>query len=182
MPLLRFIEKSDDTLIEKTSTNDQGHYSVNIGSAQDVYAIVYSKMETPSVSVIDNTNSGAIYGVQFFDSTVSNNLVVNFNAPSGWVGSDYTGPRVAAPFAILDSIYTVTEVIQSARPSIDFVHLNVNWSVNNVSSSSLNAANGQILTSHYNPSTKQLYILGKKNAWTRMSMIAILLSMSGPTF
>ena len=158
--------KSDDTLIEKTSTNDQGHYSVNIGSAQDVYAIVYSKMETPSVSVIDNTNSGAIYAAQFFDSTVSNNLVVNFNAPSGWGGGDYTSSRVAAPFAILDSIYTVTKAIQTSRPSIEFVHLDVNWSVNNVSSSSLNAASGQILTSHYNPGTKQLYILGMKNADT----------------
>ena len=59
-------------------------------------------------------------------------------AATGWnrASSSYTGARAAAPFAILDTIYTGMQFIIAEDPDIVFAPLDVFWSVNNTANPS----------------------------------------------
>jgi hypothetical protein len=74
--------------------------------------------------------------------------VRNLTAPTGWGGSGYTGDRAAAPFAILDAIYTGMKLVLSVDPNADFPPLDAFWSVNNTSLDG-DVALGEIGTSYY---------------------------------
>lgn len=118
------------------------------------------KSGTPSwdVKVVDNTNSNALYVMEGTLSSVgTSNSTRNLNAPSGWGGSSYTSSRVAAPFAMLDSVYSAIQKVLTADSLAVFPPLLVNWSTLNTTSSG-DIALGQIGTSHY--INANLYILG----------------------
>jgi Fungalysin metallopeptidase (M36) len=57
----------------------------------------------------------------------------NIVAGSGWSAASnvYTGARSAAPFAILDAIYSGIKLVTSVKPSTQFPALTVYWSPNN---------------------------------------------------
>jgi len=100
---------------------------------------------------------GAAFNI--LSSDISNE---NLHAVSGWSIADsaYTSTRVAAPFAILDSIYVAMKSVLDVHSIVVLPALRINWSVNNTTSSGSLAA-GQIGTSHYNGS--DIYILGAEN-------------------
>jgi len=153
-----------NTPIAFTTTNALGQYSLSVPADTAVKIRVSAKMlqaGTPNwdVKVVDNTNSNALYVME--GSLVSSGLTDsqrNLHAPSGWSGSAYTSIRVAAPFAIVDSVYSAMNRVLSADANTVFPPLTVNWSVNNVPSNTMNVSVGQIGTSHYSGSN--LYILG----------------------
>jgi len=153
-----------------TVTDATGAYSLNASSGANNSVRVYAQMldtSTPGTwnfQVVDNTASGAVYTMEggTFNST-SNITGHNLNAASGWGGSSYTSTRVAAPFAILDSVYESFQKVLSVDSNVVFPALNINWSVNNVAASGDKTV-GQITTSLFDGSA--IYILGSENSDT----------------
>jgi hypothetical protein len=85
----------------------------------------------------------------------------NLTATTGWGGSSYTGPRSAAPFAILDAIYTGMQFVRSADPGASFPALDVFWSVNNTSASdNFDLTTGEVSSTSYFPGFSLMFILG----------------------
>ena len=160
---------SANNIIDTTTTDATGNYSFTLDANRDVKIRVSAKLYqsgSPNwdVQVVDNTNSNALYVMEGSLSSVgTTNSTRNLNAPSGWGGSSYTSTRVAAPFAILDSVYSAMQIVLSADSSASFPELKVNWSKNNVGTAGDKTV-GQITTSHY--TNANLYILGDEGTDT----------------
>jgi hypothetical protein len=164
--VIEAINAADFSILATTSTDGSGNYSVTVPVNTNIKIRIKAQMlitGTPSwdFQVVDNTNSQSLYVADStsFDSGTSN-LSKSYNLPSGWGGSSYTSTRVAAPFAILDTVYKARSKITTADNTVHFTQLLINWSINNIGTSG-DKTLGQIGTSHYDPSAKQLYILGK---------------------
>ena len=155
--------------IVSTTTSDTGHYELVVpGNTDNLFVRVKAQMlqaGPPSwdFRVVDNTQSQALYSMDssvFNSSSVS--LPLHLLADSGWdVGSaSYVSSRVAAPFAILDSVYAIVDKFQTetsfTMPNA-FPQLKLNWSINNNSTEG-DVTAGQIISSHYDGT--QIYILG----------------------
>ncbi|MEM6412215.1 MAG: hypothetical protein AAF683_11845 [Pseudomonadota bacterium] len=125
-------------VLASTTTSDSGQYSLNVASETDVRIEVEARLlqttgATWNVPVRDNTSGDALYVLQgSLTNSGSTNSVRNLMAPSGSDGvSSYTGPRTAAPFAILDEILNGLRLVEAESPSLDFPDLQIFWSVNN---------------------------------------------------
>lgn len=156
------------TVLDTTTTDTNGNYSFTI-TDQDKLVRIRVRAEllkTTSgaqynVKVVDNTSSDALYTLAEAEaSSAATHATRNLNASSGWDGSSYTSTRAAAPFAILDSIYEAIRDIIEVDANVTFPFLQVNWSVNNTTTSG-SIATGAIGTSYY--SNNNLFILGKAN-------------------
>ncbi|MCP3097432.1 hypothetical protein LZ198_00940 [Myxococcus sp. K15C18031901] len=148
------------TLIAETTTDEQGNFSLTYTAEADSSVTLYAlaKTLTPAIQVEDNTNGNAIWalGTPLTVGTTSKNI----HATHGWTGRSFnTSQRSAAPFAILDSMYTASRAFMDVRP-VTFPALKVNWSPNNVPQSG-STASGNIGTSHYNSRENEIYVLGK---------------------
>jgi PKD repeat protein len=173
--------KSDDSFLAATTADSQGNYSFVAPQNMDVYiraraqALVLDSSgssATWNLQVKNNTNSNALYAMKGgqFNTGVSNQNRGTMNADSGWPGfngTSYTGPRVAAPFAILDTLYTALQfvVTQGTNPSIALPALDVYWSPSNKAADG-NPATGQITTTWFQPAAtsggflRGIYVLG----------------------
>jgi hypothetical protein len=113
------------------SSNADGSYSLSFPNNQSSFIRVNAQMLNGNVwdiSVVSNTLSGSpIYvmdGQSFIEVT---NQVRNLNADSGWGGNNYSSSRVAAPFAILDSVRKAKDKVLSVA-NLNFPPLKINWS------------------------------------------------------
>jgi hypothetical protein len=155
--------EADNTLIQDTTSDATGDFSFSVTDAPTNAKIrVYSQSPYIPIIVEDNTNSDAVYAMETSVFTSVGDLVNrDINAASGWSGTNsagsYATTRVAASFAILDSMLTASLAFLADRPNISFPELKVNWSIRNIATSG-NKAIGQIGTSHWDGS--ELYILG----------------------
>jgi len=158
------------TVLATGATDSAGHYSIAFtesGTGQLAVAAFSQTTTNPAITVLDNTD-GATWAVGAnLDGTQTTQ---DLRATHGWTGSAYDpAKRGAAPFAILDSMYTAASAFIAARPAATFPALVVNWSPNNVPQQG-NKAQGQIGTSHFSPSESngvgQIYVLGKEGADT----------------
>jgi hypothetical protein len=151
--------RQGSSVLATTNTDEQGNYQLSFkpGSGQ-LSVVVLAKTSTPSIQGEDNTDGDAIWAM---GSTLSAaDATVDLHAPHGWTGSGYdASKRVAAPFAVLDSMYTAARAFMAVR-TVNFPALKVNWSPDNVPERG-DKASGFIGTSHYSPSEKEIYILGK---------------------
>ncbi|MFP2932850.1 hypothetical protein ACLESO_48435 [Pyxidicoccus sp. 3LG] len=141
-------------------TDAQGNYTLTFTPEgdDDLTLVALAKSTNPTIQVEDNTDGDSIWavGAEISDTTTSKDL----HAGHGWTGSGYnTNRRTAAPFAILDSMYTAAQAFMAAR-TVDFPALKVNWSPNNVPQGGTKAL-GQIGTSHFSFTENEIYILGK---------------------
>ncbi len=133
--------------IARMASTDSGAYSfadVAANSSVRIRVLAESKrvgLPNWDVEIRDNVNTSAAppplesrpkYSIEstLFD-TGSNDLTRNLTAATGWGGSAYSAPRAAAPFAILDTIYTGMQFIAAADPGVSLPPLDVFWSVNN---------------------------------------------------
>jgi hypothetical protein len=158
------------------TTDDNGNYSVSVPANTAVAVRVKAQLSRsgpgPSwdVTVRDNTRSNALYSMQsptFSSGSVA--LVRDLHAPSGWGGSSYTEDRVAAPFAILDTVYTSMQKVVSVAPAAAFPALRVFWSVNNAPTDEvIDLPSGQIGTTFFlsRSSGREIYVLGKEDVDT----------------
>lgn len=154
-----------DTVIAKGVTDANGRYSVAVaprdGRPLALYALARSV--TPFIQVEDNTDDNSIWAIS--SALAARDATVNLHAGHGWTGAGYDAARRdAAPFAVLDSMYTASQAFLAVRP-VQFPPLHVNWSPNNVPQSG-NKAAGQIGTSHFTSADGEIYILGKAGADT----------------
>jgi len=156
---------------QSTITDANGLYSFR-GVLPDtllkvrVYAQLPEQNRTTAwwVKVVDNTNGDALYGFEGeLRSSGQHDSLRHLNATAGWSGSDYTTPRVAAPFAILDVIYASMQNLLDVDANASFTPLMVNWSPNNITAVGSRQM-GQIETTHYQD--KNLYVLGDANGDT----------------
>src|SRR5690606_22708627 len=86
-------------------------------------------------------------------------------AATGWDGSAYSAARSAAPFAILDTIFSAMELVLSADSAAEFPPLDVFWSPDNSTAggAGFNVDRGAIGTSFYDPNLDSLFLLGRAN-------------------
>ncbi|WP_281081027.1 hypothetical protein [Variovorax paradoxus] len=168
-----FVEVLDalSNQIAVTATDGNGNYSVSVPANSTVIVRVRAQIQTSAwdVSVRDNTGANTpLYSMQsaaFATGSVA--LTRDLRADSGWGGSSYTGRRVSAPFAVLDTVYTSMLKVLSVAPATTFPPLKVFWSPNNVPTSG-SLALGQIGNTFFtNRSTgREIYVLGKENVDT----------------
>ena len=153
-------------------TDNNGDYTLTASANDSNFVRVYAQTLDTSApgtwnfQVVDNTNSGAQYVMDGTAFTSAVNLANHdLHAASGWdvSSSSYTSTRVAAPFAILDSVYTAFQKILSVDPSAVFPALKINWSIDNVQGfTNIDLAAGRIGTSFFSGSA--IYILGKADS------------------
>ena len=133
----------NDVVIASSLTDAHGDYTLSVpGNASNVFVRVKTqlfKTGQPSwdVAIIDESQSlELIFAMDSnpFDSGV-NDSVLNLHASSGWNGSTYASTRVAAPFAILDTIYDAMQLVLAEDSNIVFPPLEVLWSSTNLSGS-----------------------------------------------
>jgi hypothetical protein len=150
------------TTLGTTETDAQGLYLLTVTpvTTGPVSIIALAQTTTPPIQVEDNTDGNAIWGIGTSLTLTSSSVVRNLHATHGWTGSGYdANRRTAAPFAILDSMYTASKAFMAVR-SVTFPPLKVNWSPNNVSENG-NKAQGFIGTSHFAFADREIYVLGK---------------------
>ncbi|NMO22829.1 hypothetical protein HPC49_49890 [Pyxidicoccus fallax] len=152
--------RQGNTILSNATTDDQGNYEITykVPSSGSLTIVALAKTTTPSIQVEDNTDGDAVWGVG--TSLPSNAKTRDMHAGHGWTGGAYNAEqRFAAPFAILDSMYTAARAFMNVRP-VQFPELKVNWSPNNVPGAG-EKDDGNIGTSHFSPSDNEIYILGK---------------------
>lgn len=157
---------SNNLVLATTTSDNLGNYSFSVENNKLVKVRVKAQLlraQAPAwnFKVTDNTNGNSLYAMD--GSLVAANdatAVRNLHAASGWTGTGYTQPRVAAPFAILDSVLLGVEKVMAAGNNIDFPVLELRWSPNNKAADG-DLALGEIGTSFYSGSA--IYILGDEN-------------------
>ncbi len=166
---------SDDSYIDSTDTDPTGNYSLIVPKDTDVYIRVYARMFRTGIpswdfQVVDNTSSQALYVLDSADFNSGSAAITgkDLHASCGWdaVSSEYTSERTAAPFAVLDTVYSAASKVLSADAFAVFPPLLINWSINNVSSLTYDPPSGQIYTSHYSLTDGELFILGDADSDT----------------
>ncbi len=151
------------TVLASTETDAQGNYHLSYlappGAGLSV--VVLAKTASPVIQVEDNTDGNAVWALG--SGITVGPTTLNLHATHGWTGSSYNAAlRTAAPFAILDSMYTAAQAFLAVRP-VNFPMLRVNWSPDNVPQSG-DKATGRISTSHFDSEENEIYILGKDGA------------------
>lgn len=144
---VQIIDATTSALIASTTTSVTGSYSVTIDAAIDVIVRIRSQLQqtgSPSwdVDVRNNTaNTGVPLNqrpLYFLDSAPFNTGGVDFTqdllAGTGWGISSFTGIRAAAPFAVMDGLYEMMQLVVSVDPTINFPALDAFWSPDNNSS------------------------------------------------
>jgi len=118
-----------------------------------------SDLDNPAPPALTSRALYVLDGSSF--NTGTSDLTRDLTAATGWGGSSYTGSRSAAPFAILDTIYTGMQFVRVADPNASFPALDVFWSVNNTAASAnFDITAGEISTSSYYPDFDMMFLLG----------------------
>lgn len=150
------VEAIQGSVIASTTTESDGSYCLAVPEdTQNIFIRAKAQMNasgSPSWNfrVVDHSNGRALYAMDGSTFSVGTaNIVRNLHADSGWTGSSYGSTRVAAPFAILDTIYDAVQTILAESSSLNFPALNINWHSENTQGS------------YYDGS--EIYILGKAN-------------------
>lgn len=179
---IQAIDSNDANRILGTAITDvDGNYSVDVVVGERIFIVANAEMLRPQrlsanpqqsgwwYQVVDNTNQGALYTMAStsFETTV-NPHNMNLHAKSGWdpTAKKFTGLRVAAPFSIIDAVFSANDYFANDFPATTELETKFNWSKKNIShgnNSASDKAIGRINTSHYDPGTKELYILGDSN-------------------
>lgn len=181
-----------ETVLTSTVTDTNGDYSLQVPANRSLFIRAKARMEktgsapTWTFQVLNNTNSDALYVLDgIASSSGGSNSTRNLHAASGWGTSSYTGTRAAAPFAILDTIYKMKELVLTANANTAFPALDLYWSVSNRSGSGSQTEvfcpdTGDIVSSLYvvfgaggvdgcatqNPGRSGVYVLGSYPADT----------------
>lgn len=118
-----------------------------------------SDFDVPAPPALGTRALYTLDGASF--NTGSANVTRNLTATTGWVGGRYTGPRAAAPFALLDTIYSMMQFVRGADANAHFEPLDAFWSVNNkFATAEVDLTAGDLSTSSYYGDIDSLFILG----------------------
>ncbi len=161
---------SSDVIIESTISDETGGYCFEVNANTDYRVRVLAKLErdqspTWDVAVTDNTDGNSQYAMEGdLLSSGEVDSIRDLHADSGWnTGTlTYSSDRVAAPFAILDSVYELLDTLETEGFDEDFPATELRWSINNTpDASQLNVNTGDIGTSFFTTAFDGvMYILG----------------------
>ncbi|WPB59183.1 hypothetical protein [Xylophilus sp. GOD-11R] len=139
------------TVVAQGATDADGRYAMAVPPLRSIRVRMFASMVAPgsdsgqpSAEVADNTDKLALYTAitQPFTSGTSS-AQHDIRIPSGWApvdgGIELPSGRVAAPFAILDTIYTAQARVLASAPATVFPLLTVMWSKANTGSSSVSS-------------------------------------------
>jgi hypothetical protein len=173
---VQLLDATGETVLDTNVADDQGRYTLTANASTDVMIRVRAELlqsgaaswnvqvrnnvVDPNAETVDPSapplDQRPLY---VMDSAVFNSGATDISRPTmvattGWGGSSYTGPRVAAPFAILDAIYQAMLLILAEDPSADFPALDAYWSPDNGTSPRTGSfqdafANGDLGVSFY---------------------------------
>lgn len=171
---VQLLDAGGTTVLDSDISDNAGVYSVDVQAGTDVKLRVLAETRRTgspawNVQVRDNVDTSAnppplgqrpIYAMDSsqFDSGATNQQL-DLTATTGWGGSSYTGPRVAAPFSILDAIYTAIQFVAAEDPAAIFPPLDAFWSRENKSASPTDIDVGDLPTSFYDGQDR-LFLLG----------------------
>jgi len=176
---VQILNASTNAIITSTTTDSTGFYSVTVDGNIDVFVRIRSQLQrsgSPSwdVDVRNNTANTTdplnLRPLYFLDSAPLNtggaDVTQDLLAGTGWTGASYTGIRAAAPFAVLDTIYEMMQLVVSVDPATSFGALDAFWSPDNNSSPGTgdfitDVGNGDIGTSFYASGLSSLFLLGQ---------------------
>jgi len=181
---VQVIASGTNTVLAATRTDATGFYSVVLDADTDVFVRVVSELKTSGTpswdvdvrnNVVDpadpNPPALANRPKYFLDSATFSTGRVNVRrdllAATGWTGSGYGEPRAAAPFAVLDTIYQMMQLVLTASPSTSFPPLDAFWSPENGSSNGTGSRlddidRGDLGTSFYTSGIDSLFLLGRE--------------------
>ncbi len=184
---VQLLDAGTGNVLDSTTADDNGNYSFSSVADGSVRLRVLAELKragAPSwdVDVRDNVVDPAdpsppalgnrpLYAVEGGNFTFSGtSMTRNLTAETGWGGGtfntgSYAGPRAAAPFAVLDSIYSSMQLVLSVDPTADFAPLDAFWSVNNRLTSCTDSFNecrdaGELSASFYSSGIDSLFLLG----------------------
>jgi hypothetical protein len=180
---VQLIDAASGTEIARTTSSAVGTFSISgIRPKIKVQLRVRAELKDSSVpgwdvEVRDNFIAGAsdydnpappslstralytLNGASFDSGT--GNVQRNLTATTGWDGASYSGPRAAAPFALLDTAYTSMQFVRDFDASANFAPLDMFWSVNNTPGDGrFDITAGEIGTSGYLQRDDSLLVLG----------------------
>jgi hypothetical protein len=163
---------SGATVLASATTNEQGRYALALPANTSYFLRLRAELINTAawnVTVKDNTAGDALWVV---DSPVASSgaasSVRSINAASGWNGTAYSAARGAGPFAILDTVYSGLQLVNSVRPGTGSPPLTIFWSPNNNATRG-GLALGEIGTSFFSSkvgcgeASRYIYILGKQD-------------------
>jgi hypothetical protein len=134
---VEILRSSDQSLLAGTTTDPiTGEYSATVPAGSIIVRVkaqvVKSGRGGYNFEVRNNTSNSALYSLDSDTLSASGGAIrVDLNAGTGWGGSSYTGPRAAAPFAILDTLWRAKLLIQGVEPELTLPALDVYWSARN---------------------------------------------------
>lgn len=165
--VVELLDAGNQVLMTDISTQT-GTYSFTVTRDQPVRVRVKAQLLREqndnsarwNFKVTDNTDNNSLYAM-VGSLLVANdaNAVRDLHAASGWTGNAYTQPRVAAPFAILDSIYIGVQRLVAVDGSVQLPALEFRWSPNNITADG-ELELGEIATSFYRNDLSAIYLLG----------------------
>jgi hypothetical protein len=177
------VQVLDDTgtnVLDSDVTDDLGAYSVTVNASTNVILRVRAEVKqsgSPSWdvevrnNVVDPADPSppalAQRPMYVMDSAFDSGVIdqtIHLTAPTGWDGANYTDPRVAAPFAILDAIYSGIKLVVAEDANADFVPLDAFWSPENTATDGvpMDIDAGELGTSFYRGDIDSLFLLGKE--------------------
>lgn len=181
---VELLQAGNGAVLATAMTDTSGNYALTAPPNTDVLvrAKALSRVTgttarpaTWDLRVLNNTNGNALY---VLDSSVFNtgaaDVTRNLTATTGWGGGfsgTYTGVRAAAPFAVLDTLYSATQFVVSQGDSgLQLPPLKAFWSVENRPTPG-DPADGNIETTQYGTAGSigneiGIYILGAENTDT----------------
>lgn len=175
---IELIDAASDAVLDSDVTDDNGGYTLSVDASSNVFLRVRAELKATGapawdVEVRDNTSETQLAlaqrplyvldGADFNAGTA--NSIRDITATTGWNASTsrYAGARAAAPFAVLDAIYTSMRLLLAEDAALAFAPLDAFWSVNNSPSGSPfpdGVDSGEIGTSFYQ-SGSGLFLLGQ---------------------
>ncbi len=112
----------------------------------------------PTIEIKDNTDGDRTWALGV--PMPAGGGTVDVHATHGWTGAAYDpARRTAAPFAVLDAMFTAARAFTAVRP-LQFPALTVFWSPRNQPQNG-NLAQGKIGTSFFAPDEVAIYVLGQ---------------------
>ncbi|MGI9237659.1 MAG: PKD domain-containing protein [Woeseiaceae bacterium] len=178
---VQLIDDATGNVLDSMVAADDGDYAFNnVAGNLDVRVRVRAELKrsgAPSwdVEVRDNVDtspsppplgSRPLYVYEEAFNSGGADLVRDVTATTGWDGASYTGTRAAAPFAILDAIYSGMQLVLTADATATFGPMDAFWSVNNTLTSPSDIDAGELSSSFYRGDLDSLFLLGDANTDT----------------
>lgn len=179
---VQLIDAGTNAVLDSVVASESGDYAFNnVAANLDVRLRVRAELKRAGVprwdvEVRDNVDmspnppplaSRPLYvvdGANF--NTGSAHVDRDLTATTGWGGNSYTGPRAAAPFAILDAVYSGIQLVLTADQFAIFGPMDAFWSVNNTLTSPTDIDAGELPSSFYRGDLDSLFLLGDANTDT----------------